>query len=82
MGTAHETRLPRLQTAGPGKYGDGLGRGGHGTGSERRLGRQEVQDRGDRWGEGERGDRKNTLPLGGRVLVHVRLYGERGRGGG
>ena len=51
------------------------GGGGHGTGSDRRLGRQEVRDRGDRRGEGERGDHKNTLPFGGRVLGHVRLYG-------
>ena len=53
-----------------GHDGDGLGRGGHRTGSERRLGRQEVQDRGDRRGEGERGDHENTLQLGVRVLVH------------
>ena len=53
-------------------------RGGHGTGSKRCLGRQEVWDRGDRRGEGERGYHKNTLPLGMRVLGHVRLYGERG----
>ena len=33
-------------------------------------------------GEGEKSDHENTLPLGGRVLGHVRLYGERGRGGG
>ena len=56
--------------------------GGHVTGPERRLGRQEVRDRGDQWGEGERGDHENTLPLEGRVLGQVRLYGERGRGGG
>ena len=29
-----------------------------------------------------RNDHKNTLPLGGRVVGRVRLYGERGRGGG
>ena len=57
-------------------HGDGIGRGGgHGTGPERHLGRQEVRDRGDRRGEGERGDHKNTLPLGGRLLGHLRLYG-------
>ena len=57
-------------------HGNGLGReGGHGTGSERRLGRQEGRDRGDRRGEGERGDHENTLPLEGRVLGQVRLYG-------
>ena len=39
-------------------------------------------DRGNRRGEGERGDRENTLPLVGRVLGQVRLYGEKGRGGG
>ena len=42
----------------------------------------EVQDRGDRRGEGERGDHENTLPLGGRLLGQVWLYGERGRRGG
>ena len=32
-------------------HGDRMGRGrGHGTGPERRLGRQEVRDRGDRQG--------------------------------
>ena len=62
-------------------HGDGMGRG-HGTGSERRLGRQEVRDREDRRGEGERGNHENNLPLGGRVLGQVGLYGERGRGGG
>ena len=32
-------------------HGDGMGRGrGHGTGPERRLGRQEVRDRGDQRG--------------------------------
>ena len=66
---------------GTGHDGDELGRGGHGTGSERRLGRQEARDRSDRRGEGERGNHENTLPLGGRVLGHIRLYGERGRGG-
>ena len=55
------------------------GGGGQVTGSERHLGRQEFLDKGDRWGEG---DHENTLPLGGRVLGHVRLYGERGRRGG
>ena len=38
--------------------------------------------RGDRQGEGERGDHENNLPLVGRVSGKVRLYGERGRGGG
>ena len=56
------------------------GGGGHGTGPESRLGRQEVRARGDRRGEGKRGEHENKLPLGGRVLGHVRLYGERGRG--
>ena len=28
------------------------------------------------------GDHENTLPLVVRILVQVRLYGERGRGGG
>ena len=31
---------------------------------------------------GARSDHEKTLPLGGRVKGHVRLYGERGRGGG
>ena len=35
---------------------------------------------GDRRGEGERGDHKNTLPSVGRVMVQVQLYRERGRG--
>ena len=56
------------------------GGGGHGTGPERRIGCQEVWDRGYRRGEGEQGDHENTLPLGGRVLGHVRLYRERERG--
>ena len=34
------------------------------------------EDRGNRQGEGERGDHKNTLPLVGRVSGQVRLYGE------
>ena len=38
--------------------------------------------RGDQRGEGARGDHKNNIPLVGRVLGQVRLYGERGRGGG
>ena len=54
------------------------GRGGHGRGTERSCGRQEGWVQQD---EGARGDHKNNLPLGGRVLGHVRLYGERGRGG-
>ena len=29
----------------------------------------------------ERNGHENTLPLGGRAVVHVRLYGERGGGG-
>ena len=33
-------------------------------------------------GRGAWGDHENTLPLGGRVEVQVRLYGERGRGVG
>ena len=33
-------------------------------------------------GRGVRGDHENTLPVGGRVEGHVRLYGERGRGVG
>ena len=37
---------------------------------------------GIRRGEGEREDHENTLPLVGRVLGQVRLYEERGRGGG
>ena len=36
--------------------------------------------RGDRRGEGARGDHENTLLLVGRVLVQVRLYGEGGGG--
>ena len=52
-------------------------------GPGRRLsGRQEVRARGDRTGEDERGDHENNVPLGGRVLGHVRLYGQRGRGDG
>ena len=42
----------------------------------------EYEARGNRRGEGERGDHENNLPLVGRVLGQVRLYGERGRGGG
>ena len=33
-------------------------------------------------GEGTRGEYENTLMLGGRILGHIRLYGERGRRGG
>ena len=62
--------------------GGGWG-GGHGTGTVRRLGgKKEVRVEGDQRVEGERGDHKNTLLLVGRVLVQVRLYGERGREGG
>ena len=32
--------------------------------------------------EGARGDQENTLPLVGKVLGQVQLYGERERGGG
>ena len=38
--------------------------------------------RGDRRGEGARGNHENTLLLVGRVLGQVRLYREKGRGGG
>ena len=65
--------------------GHGIGRwgGGHGTGTGRRLGgRQEVRLQGGWRVEGAQCDHENTLPLGGRVLVDVQLYGERGRGGG
>ena len=40
-----------------------------------------MQVQGDWWVEGVWGDHENTLPLLGRVLRQVRLYGERGRGG-
>ena len=32
-------------------------------------------------GRGAQSNHENNLPLGGRVEVQVRLYGERGRGG-
>ena len=61
------------------RHGIGGG-GGEDTNGDRRRegGRKEgrVQQ-----GEGARSDHENTLPLGGRVLGHVRLYGEMGRGG-
>ena len=45
-----------------------------GTGS-RLGGRQEGRVQGERQVEDTRGDHENTLPLGWRVLGHVRLYG-------
>ena len=52
--------------------------GGEDTdGDRRRSGGQ--QDGQDQRGEGARSDHKNTLLLGGRVLGHVHLYGERGK---
>ena len=58
--------------------GHGIGRGDMDRDRRRSGGPQEGRVH---RGEGARSDHENTLPLGGRVLGHIRLYGERGRGG-
>ena len=55
-----------------------MGGGGHGRGTASGI-RQEGRGQRD---ADERNDHKNTLPLGGRVEGHIRLYREMGRGGG
>ena len=65
----------------PDDDGQGIGRGGggHGRGPETTGSRQEGRAQRD---VDARNDHENTLPLGGRVVGHVRLYRERGEGGG
>ena len=58
-----------------------MGGGGEDTDKDRRR-QNSQQDGRVQQGRGARSDHKNTLPLGGRVEGQVRLYGERGRGGG
>ena len=54
------------------------GGGGYEQGPETSGSRQEGQAQQD---ADARNDHENTLPLGGRLEGHVRLYGERGGGG-
>ena len=61
--------------------GHGIGRGGgEDTDGDRRRSGGRQEGRGQQ-GEGARGATTKKHPLGGRVLGHIRLYGERGRGG-
>ena len=57
------------------------GRGGEDTDGYRRR-QSSRQDGRVQRGRGARSDHENTLLLGGREESKVRLYGERGRGGG
>ena len=59
------------------EYGGGVGEDMDGD-RRRSGGRQEGRVQQD---EVAQSDHKNTLPLGGRVVGHRWLYGERGRGG-
>ena len=86
-GAGSSTDRPTLLLALLGYYnpkddGQGIGRGGgggHRRGTEISISQQEGRDQRS---EGARSDHENTLPLGGRVLGHLRLYGEGGRGEG
>ena len=56
----------------------GIGGGGYGTGTGRRLGgQQEVRVQGYWRVEGARGDYENTPLFGGRVLVHIHVMNRR-----
>ena len=60
----------------PGYEGQGVGRGGGGHGRGPASGSRQ-EGRGQRDAD-EQNDHENTLPFIGRVVGHVRLYGERG----
>ena len=79
--TVQHCYLPYRVLRYPEDDGHGIGRGeGEDTDGDRRLSGGQQEGRVQR-GEGTRSDDENNLPLRGRVLGHVRLYGERGRGG-